>query len=59
MEKQPIQPGKTYWVEVERTRFKVRTIRASALRGWWFCEGEDAGDPLMIPEDKLEPAADE
>lgn len=55
---QPIKAGETYWVKVEKARFKVRAIRPSAVKGWWYCEGESAGDPLVIPEDKLEPEKD-
>lgn len=59
MDKQPIQPGNTYSVEMENSRFRVRAVRPAALRGWWLCEGEDSGEPLMVPEDKLMPAPDD
>ena len=59
MEKQPIQSGEAYWVELEKTRFQVRAVRPAALSGWWLCEGVSTGDPLVIPEDKLQPAEDD
>lgn len=58
MDRPPVQPGKTYWVEVEKTRLVVRAVRPAALPGWWLCHGVDTGDPVMIPEDKLQPAAE-
>ena len=60
MENQPVEPGKIYWVIVDDTRFKVRSVRPANLPGWWFCESIDAGDPLVVPERSLQAAqADE
>lgn len=56
--KEPIKAGETYWVKVEKAKFKVRAIRPSVIKGWWHCEGEETGDPLVIPEDKLKPVED-
>ena len=52
-EKKAIRPGETYWVVVDEVRFKVRAVRPSALPGWWLCETERMGDPVMVPEKHL------
>jgi hypothetical protein len=49
----PIEPDKTYWLCVDDHRFKVRTVRASALAGWWICDGEQFGDRIIVPEKLL------
>ena len=54
MTKERIKAGKIYWVKVEKAKFKVRAIRPAIIKGWWHCEGENTGDPLVIPEEKLE-----
>jgi hypothetical protein len=59
MSEERITAGKTYWVHVDKTKFKVRAVRPAAIPGWWHCEGEDARDPVVIPEDKLLPAEEE
>jgi hypothetical protein len=48
-----IEPGKTYWLIVDNHRFKVRAVRPSALKGWWFCDGDRYGDRIIVPEKLL------
>lgn len=57
-EKEPIKVGEVYWVQADKARFKVRTLRPTTIPGWWHCEGVDTGDPLVIPEEKMEPVDD-
>jgi hypothetical protein len=49
-----IQPGKTYFVTMDRHRLTVRAIRPSAIAGWWLCEGGKIGELVMLPEGVLE-----
>ncbi len=50
-----IQPGTTYRVALgQYHRFKVRAVRPAALHGWWWCEGHENGDPIVLPEGVLE-----
>ena len=44
-----IEAGQFYWVMVENVRFRVKAIRPSAVKDWWLCETEKAGDRLMMP----------
>ena len=59
MSREPIEPGKSYWIDIEIARFKVRAIRPAVIGGWWHCEGEESGDAVVIPEDKLLPIEEE
>jgi hypothetical protein len=49
----PVEPEKTYWLQVDSHRFKVRTVRPSAIKGWWFCDGLEYGDRMVVPEESL------
>jgi hypothetical protein len=51
-----IEPGKTYWVTLDKVRFKVKAIRPSAANGWWYCETEKEGNTVVIPESAMVPA---
>lgn len=55
----PITSGQTYWVTLDNVRFKVKAIRPAALDGWWLCEGEATGDPLMAPTNVLTEVEDD
>jgi hypothetical protein len=54
-----IQQGTMYCVALgQYHRFKVRAVRPAALPGWWWCEGDKTGDPIVLPEDALEASHD-
>jgi hypothetical protein len=53
-----IEPGKVYWVTLDKVRFQVLAIQASAIKDWWHCETVEAGNPVVIRESDMMPAAD-
>jgi hypothetical protein len=56
---QSIHSGRIYWVSLDNVRFKVTAIRPSALEGWWLCEGQTTGEPLMVPVKALAEAEED
>jgi hypothetical protein len=48
-----IEPGKVYWIIMDKARFQVRALRPSVLTGWWHCETVTDGSPIVVPQAAL------
>jgi hypothetical protein len=50
-----IQPGATYRVALgQHHNFKARVVRPAALQGWWWCQDNNTGEPIVLPENAME-----